>query len=350
MMDKDIIPHSRPFITDADLEVVTSTLKSGQLSQGPEVDKFERTLAKFIGKKKAAATSSGTAALHLALLALDVKEKDEVIMPSFVCSAVLNAVNYTGATPVIADIEPLTYNLSVEAVKRAMSPKTKVIIIPHMFGYLAEMDEFLELDIPIIEDCAQAIGATYKGQKAGSLGLLSIFSFYATKVMACGEGGMVLSNSEDLISKIKDLREYDNKDDYRLRYNYKMTDIQASLGLSQLSSLEKFIAKRKEIASLYFEEFKDCDFSLPVWKKGKEHIYYRFVVKTKDDASVYLKKFQQKGIMCQRPVYKPLHVYLKLAGFPNSTEAWQKAISIPLYPSLREEEIEKIISIVKEIF
>lgn len=350
MMDKDIIPHSCPLITDSDLEAVASALKSGQLSQGTAVDKFERTLAEFIGQKKAATTSSGTAALHLALLASDVKEKDEVIMPSFVCSAVLNAVNYTGATPVIADIEPLTYNLSVEAVKRAMSPKTKVIIIPHMFGYLAEMDEFLELDIPVIEDCAQAIGATYKGQKAGSLGLLSIFSFYATKVMACGEGGMVLSDSEDLISKIKDLRQYDNKDDYILRYNYKMTDIQASLGLSQLSSLENFITRRREIAALYFKEFKDCDFSLPVWKEGKEHIYYRFVIKTKDDASGYLEKFQQKGIMCRRPVYKPLHLYLKQAGFPNSSEAWQKAVSIPLYPSLKNKEIEKIINVVKEIF
>ena len=161
---------------------------------------------------------------------------------------------------------------------------------------------------------------------------------------------MVLSDAEDLISKIKDLREYDNKKDYMLRYNYKMTDIQASLGLSQLSSLEKFITKRKEIAAQYFEEFKNCDFSLPVWKEEKEHIYYRFVVKTKDDASGYLEKFQQKSIMCQRPVYKPLHLYLNLSSFPQATEAYQKAISIPLYPSLREEEIEKIISVVKEIF
>jgi perosamine synthetase len=350
MMDKDIIPHSRPLITESDLEAVASALKSGQLSKGAEVEKFERTLAELIGQKKAATTSSGTAALHLALLALDIKEKDEVIIPSFVCSAVLNAVNYTGANPVIVDIEPLTYNISVDAVKRAISPKTKAIIVPHMFGCPAEMDELSGLDIPIIEDCAQAIGATFKGHIVGSFGLLSVFSFYATKVLACGEGGMILSDSEDLISKIKDLREYDNKDDYRLRYNYKMTDIQASLGLSQLSSLEKFIAKRKEIASLYFEEFKNCDFSLPAWKKGKEHIYYRFVIKTKDDTSGYLEKFQQKGIMCRRPVYKPLHLYLKQAGFPNSSEAWQKAFSIPLYPSLKDKEIEKIINVVKEIF
>jgi len=349
-MDEKIIPHSRPFITDSDLKAITSTLKSDQLSQGPQVDKFERALAEFIGQKKAAATSSGTAALHLALLALKAKEKDEVIIPSFVCSAVLNAVNYTGATPVIVDIEPLAYNISVEAVKKALTEKTKAIIVPHMFGCPAEMDKLSELDIPFIEDCAQAIGATYKGQQAGSLGFLSVFSFYATKVMACGEGGMVLSDSEDMISKIKDLREYDNKDNYLLRYNYKMTDIQAALGQNQLSLLENFIKKRKEIAARYFDELKNCDFSLPVWKDGKEHIYYRFVIKTKDDASGYLERFQQKGIMCQRPVYKPLHRYLNLPDLPQTMEAWPKAISIPLYPSLREEEIEKIISAVKEIF
>ena len=350
MMDDKIIPHSRPFITDSDIEAVTSALRSGQLSQGPEVEKFERDLAELIGNKRGAATSSGTAALHLALLALDVKEKDEVMIPSFVCSAVLNAVNYTGATPIIVDIEPQSYNLSVDAAKRAITKKTKVIIVPHMFGCPAEMDKFLELDIPVIEDCAQAVGATFKGHKVGSLSKLSVFSFYATKLLACGEGGMVLSDSEDLILKIKDLRGYDNKDNYRLRYNYKMTDIQASLGLSQLSSLENFITKRKEIAARYFHEFKNCEFSLPIQKEGKEHIYYRFVIKTKDNASGYLEKFRQKGIMCLRPVYKPLHLYLNLSGFPQATEAWQKAISIPLYPSLTEEEIEKIITVSKEIF
>ena len=350
MMDKEIIPHSRPSLTDSDIKAVTSVLKSGQLSQGPKVAEFESKLALFIGKKKAAAVSSGSAALHLALLALDVKEKDEVIIPSFVCSAVLNAVNYTGATPVLVDIDPLTFNISVDTAKKAITRKTKAIIVPHMFGCAAEIDELSELGIPIIEDCAQSIGAYFKGAKLGSFGLLSIFSFFATKVLSAAEGGMVLSDSEDLMSRIKDLREYDNKDDYILRYNYKMTDIQACLGLNQLSFLEKFIDRRREIAAQYFKEFKNCNFSLPVWKEGKEHIYYRFIIKTKDNASEYIEKFQQKKVMCMRPVYIPLHIYLNLSGFPQTMEAWQKTISIPLYPSLTEKEIEKIIAVVKEIF
>jgi perosamine synthetase len=350
MMADEIIPHSRPSISDSDIQAVVSVLKSGQLSQGPKVREFEKKLALLIGKKEAVAVSSGSAALHLALLALDIKEGDEIIIPSFVCSAVLNAVNYTGATPVLVDIDPLTFNISVEAAKRAVTRKTRAIIVPHMFGCPAEIDKLSELGIPLIEDCAQSIGANFKGQRAGSFGLLSVFSFYATKVIAAAEGGMVLSDSEDLVSRIKDLREYDNRDDYILRYNYKMTDIQAALGLRQLLSLEKFIDRRREIASRYFQEFKNCSFSLPVWKEGRDHIYYRFVIKTKDSASEYLEKFQQKKVMCRRPVYIPLHVYLNLSGFPHTLEAWQQTISIPLYPSLREEEIEKIIAIVKEIF
>ena len=350
MMPDEIIPHSRLSISDSDIQAVVSVLKSGQLSQGPKVREFESKLALFIGKKKAVAVSSGSAALHLALLALDVEGSDEVIIPSFVCSAVLNAVNYTGATAVIVDIDPLTFNISVEAAKRAITRKTRAIIVPHMFGCPAEIDKLSELGIPLIEDCAQSIGANFKGQKAGSFGLLSVFSFYATKVIAAAEGGMVLSDSEDLISRIKDLREYDNRDDYILRYNYKMTDIQAALGLNQISSLEKFIARRREIAARYFQEFKKCNFSLPDLKKGRDHIYYRFVIKTKDSASEYLEKFHQKKVMCRRPIYIPLHIYLNLSGFPHTLEAWHKTISIPLYPSLREEEIEKIIAIVKEIF
>jgi dTDP-4-amino-4,6-dideoxygalactose transaminase len=350
MMTDEIIPHSRPSISDSDIQAVVSVLKSGQLSQGPKVREFEKKLALLIGKKKAMAVSSGSAALHLALLALEVKESDEIIIPSFVCSAVLNAVNYTGATAVLVDIDPLTFNISVEAAKKAITRKTRAIIVPHMFGCPAEIDKLSELGIPVIEDCAQSIGASFKAQGAGSFGLLSVFSFYATKVIAAAEGGMVLSDSEDLVSRINDLREYDNKDNYILRYNYKMTDIQAALGLSQLSFLEKFIERRREIAARYFQEFENCNFILPVQKEEKDHIYYRFVIKTKDSASEDIEKFHQKKVMCRRPVYIPLHVYLNLSGFPHTQEAWQKTISIPLYPSLREEEIEKIVAVVKEIF
>jgi dTDP-4-amino-4,6-dideoxygalactose transaminase len=349
-MSNNIIPHSRPLIFDSDIKAVSSVLESGQIAQGPVVDEFERKFSAFIGKKDAAATSSGTAALHLALLALGVRGGDEVIVPSFVCTAVLNAVNFTGATPVIADINPGTHNISAGAVKGAVSEKTKAVIVPHMFGYPTEIDELSNLGIPLIEDCAQSVGARYKDRNVGSFGILSVFSFYATKLFTSGEGGMVVSDSEELISSIKDLREYDKKDEYKFRFNYKMTDIHAALGSNQLSHLEEFLDRRRMIADLYFEEFKDCDFTLPVRKEGREHIYYRFVARTEDDASGFIESSQKRNVMCQRPVHVPLHVCLGLSGYPLTMEAWKESISIPLYPSLKEEEIEKIIAVVKKIF
>jgi dTDP-4-amino-4,6-dideoxygalactose transaminase len=349
-MSDPIIPHSRPTLTGSESKAVSSVLESGQIAQGPKVHEFEKQFSGYIGRKEAAATSSGTAALHLALLALGVTDKDEIIVPSFVCTAVLNAVLYTGANPVVVDIDPETHNISVDSVKRAVTKQTKAVIVPHMFGCPAEIEKLSELGIPVIEDCAQSVGSDYDGQKAGSFGILSVFSFYATKVFTTGEGGMVVSDSEELVSRVKDLREYDNKQDYAVRFNTKMTDFQAALGLNQLSHLEEFLDKREMIADRYFSEFKDCGFSLPVRKKGREHIYYRFVVKTEDEASLSLERLQQKGIMCQRPVFVPLHVCLGLSGFSHTMEIWQSAISIPLYPSLTEEEIEKIIAVVREIF
>lgn len=349
-MSDQVIPHSRPTLTDSDIEAVIRVLRSGQLSSGPVVSEFERKFAEYIGQHHAAATSSGTSALHLALLALGVGKGDEVIIPSFVCSALLNAVNTTQATPVIVDIDPQTFNLSVDTVKSSISRKTKAVIVPHMFGLMAEMEQLAEFGVPLIEDCAQSAGAVQQGQKAGSFGLLSVFSFYATKVLTSAEGGMVVSDSRRLISKVKDLRDYDDKDNYVLRFNYKMSDVQAALGVSQLASLEGFINKRKEIAARYFEEFKDCDFALPTRKEGREHIYYRFIIKTKREAFSCLEEFKEKKVICRRPVYRPLHLYSGLRGFANTMEAWTKTVSIPIYPSLTEEEIKKIIAVVREIF
>ena len=349
-MSNQVISHSRPSITEADVKAVSSVLESGQIAQGPVVSEFEQKFSAYIGKKSAAAVSSGTAALHLALKAMEVKEGDDVIIPSFVCTAVLNAVIQAGARPVVVDINPHTYNISVDSAKDAISNKTRAMIIPHMFGCPAEIDQLSELDIPLIEDCAQSVGASFKGKKAGSLGLLSIFSFYATKVLTTGEGGMVVSDSEEMIARVKELREYDQKKEYEPRFNYKMTDIQAALGLSQLSLLEELLDRRAKIASRYFEEFEGCHISLPIRKEGREHIYYRFVVKTSEDASPYLERLQQRKVMCQRPVFVPLHVCLGLPGFSRTTEAWKQTVSIPLFPSLTEKEVEKIIAVVKEIF
>ncbi|MBM4272745.1 MAG: DegT/DnrJ/EryC1/StrS aminotransferase family protein, partial [Deltaproteobacteria bacterium] len=245
-----MIPHSRPTLDQDDYASVLHILKSGHLAQGKQVEQFEKDLSSLIGVRGGVAVSSGTAALHLALLSLNTGSGDEIIIPDFVCTAPLNAIRYTGAVPVIADIDPLTYNIDVGDLKKRLTKKTKAIIIPHMFGLPADMEEILSLGIPVIEDCAQSLGSRYRDSCTGRLGTLSIFSFYATKMIATGEGGMVLSDDESLLEKIRDLRDYDEKELYTVRYNYKMTDFQAAFGISQLKKLFSFIKRRKEIADI----------------------------------------------------------------------------------------------------
>ena len=343
-----MIPHSRPTIDKADILDVASVLRSGNIAQGSVVEKFEQELAGYISVKSGVATSSGTAALHLALIALDITRKDTVALPSYVCTAVLNAVNYVGASPLLIDTHPDTFNMDVEDLKRRLTPQVKAIIVPHSFGLASDLEEIIALGIPIIEDCAQSIGATYRNRLTGSFGNISIFSFYATKMITTGEGGMVVSNSEEFLGKIRDLRDYDNRENYVTRYNYKMTDFQASLGLSQLKKLNHFIEIRRSIAQKYNNEFKNLCY-LPVsHKNDSKHIYYRYTVTLRRDVESFLKLSKEKGINCERPVFKPLHRYMNLSGFTNTDSVWEKAVSIPIYPALTEKNMNTIIEFVKE--
>ncbi|HJW85920.1 MAG TPA: DegT/DnrJ/EryC1/StrS aminotransferase family protein [Candidatus Brocadiaceae bacterium] len=343
-----MIPHSRPTIDERDVTAVSNTLRTGNIAQGRVVEKFEHALADYIGLKGGVATSSGTAALHLALLALGITKNDVVAIPGYVCTAVLNAVNYVGATPLLIDIDPDTFNLDVTDLRRKQNPHVKAVVVPHLFGLTANIEEITKLGIPVIEDCAQSIGATYKKKPAGSFGTISIFSFYATKMMTTGEGGMVASNAAALLRNARDLRDYDNQDDYRVRYNYKMTDFQAALGLAQLKHLPRFIKIRREIANKYHRELKDLC-ALPV-NYGEEwgHIYYRYVIKLSHGLKRFLKLSKDKGINCERPVFKPLHKYLSLSNAPNTDRVWEQAASIPIYPTLTEKNTDSIIRCVKQ--
>jgi perosamine synthetase len=341
-----MIPHSRPTLDQTDYENVLQVLKSRNLVQGERVSRLENTLSALIGVRGGGAVSSGTAALHLSLISLGIGQGDEVILPSFVCSAPLNAIHYTGASPVICDIDRTTYNLDTADVKKRITKNTKAIILPHMFGLPADLDEMLSFGIPIIEDCAHSPGSLYRGTHAGSFGILSIFSFYATKMIASGEGGMVLSRNEELIETIRDLRDYDEKETYRVRYNYKMTDIQASLGIRQLRKLPFFIEKRQNIADIYTKELKGCGCTLPAVTEDRRHIFFRYVILA-ENALELIDSMAAKGIACRKPVFKPLHRYAGLSGCPNTEWVWERAVSIPIYPSLTEEEIYKILEALK---
>jgi dTDP-4-amino-4,6-dideoxygalactose transaminase len=344
-----MIPHSKPTLDSRDYNAVMKVLNSGHISQGDYVKRFEDELSKFIGAKGGVATNSGTSALHLAMLALDIGKGDEVIIPGYVCTALLNVINYIGATPIIVDIEADSFNIDVKKVKESLNKRTKAIIVPHLFGLPANLEELLSLKVPLIEDCAQALGATYRGKYVGSFGTLSIFSFYATKVIATGEGGMVLSNSEDLLNKVKDLRDYDNKDDYKIRFNYKMTDFQGALGISQLKRLPSFLRKRRSIAKRYSKELANLSALLPTEFSDREHIFYRYVIRIEEDIETTFKKIKREGIYCERPVWRPLHHYLNLPDFPKTDMVFKSALSIPIYPSLTSEEMGRIIEAVKRL-
>jgi len=335
------IPHSRPTLGPEELKAISDVISSGYIAEGAIVQKFEQSFVDYLNIQHAVATSSGTSALHLALLALDVGAGDEVIIPSYVCCALLNAVNYTGATPILADICPDTYNIDAADVKKCLSNRTRAIIVPHLFGLAADLDSLLALGVPLIEDCAQAVGAEYAQCPVGTFGVAAIYSFYATKVITTGEGGMVVSNSQDIADKIRDLKTYDQKDGYNVRFNYKMADIQAALGLAQLERLESFIRRRRAIAEHYTQSLNALGLGLPPEDSG--HIFFRYVLGLKTNSSSWIQALARQGIGCERPVFLPLHRQMKRIGCPASEKAWKNSLSIPIYPSLTDGDVAKVI-------
>jgi dTDP-4-amino-4,6-dideoxygalactose transaminase len=208
----------------------------------------------------------------------------------------------------------------------------------------ADLNPLLKLDVPIIEDCAQAVGSVYNQRPVGTFGVAAIYSFYATKVMTTGEGGMVVSNAKNIADRIRDLKTYDQKDDYKIRFNYKMTDIQAALGLAQLERLDSIIRRRRAIAEQYTRFFKTLDLNLPPDDSG--HLFFRYVLGLNTDSQSWINILSGKGIGCDRPIYKPLHRQMKLKGYPVTEKAWKNSLSIPIYPSLTDDEVTRVIDAV----
>lgn len=350
-----MIPHNKPTIEKDDIQSVTDTLNSKWLAPGEKVKEFERELAEYLSKDGyAVVVDSGTSALYLALLSLGIKRGDEVVLPTYVCTAVLNAVNYTGAVPVFTDINSYDFNVSYKDTVRKMNNKTKAIVIPHMYGIPADIEEFLDLGIPVIEDCAQSIGAKFRNQKVGTFGDMSIFSFYASKLLTTAKGGAIYSKNKELIDSIYDLVDVDCRPEYKIRYNYHLSDFQAALGLSQLMKLDNFIKRRKEIAEGYNEIIeKKKDAFLVEIPDIKENVWYRYVIISEKDPEKIKKEFFKLGISVINPLetWELLHRYLKLNSldFPNAEGIVKKTISIPIFPSLKEKEILTICEAADEI-
>jgi perosamine synthetase len=346
-----MIYHSQPTISGKEVKAVKEVLKSGYLSQSKWVIRFEETLAKYVGVKYGIATNSGTSALHLALLALGIKKGDEVILPSYVCSAVLNAVNYTQAKPILTDINESDFNISLADTKRKITKRTKAIIVPHIFGYPADIKGFLSLGIPIIEDCAHSIGATYNDKRLGSFGDLAIFSFYATKMLTTGYGGMITTNNKRFAERIRNWRDFDNRADYIIRYNYQLSDLQGALGLSQLKQLPYFLKRRKEIAYAYNKQFYCLNDKL-LYKQtaGPKTApsYYRYVIGIKNPPE-FIRQMQKNQVEVKGPIYKPLHRYLGLPrqDFPVTEKVYETTVSLPIYPGLTDKQVNYIIKLTK---
>jgi perosamine synthetase len=335
------IPHSMPTLGSEEAKGLREVLTSGRIATGEEVEQFEQGMTSYLGLSGAVATSSGTAALHLSLLVAGVKEGDEVICPSFTCSALLNAVYHCRAIPRIVDIDEETMNISLTATRKALTKRTAAIIIPHMFGNPVEdIGDFLPLGLPIIEDCAQSLGATSRGKMTGTWGEAAIFSFYATKVITTGQGGMVASRNKGLLARVRDLRAYDKKEDYKVRYNFCMTDFQARMGRIQLEKLPSFLKAREKRAQWYNKHIQGLK---GVIIPRKEGIYYRYIVRMEDGKlDRVMGELHREGIEAQRPVFRPLHRYLGLDGFAATEKVFSDALSLPIYPRIKANEVQHI--------
>jgi dTDP-4-amino-4,6-dideoxygalactose transaminase len=334
------IPHSMPTLGTEEAKGLQEVLASGRIATGEEVEAFEQATASYLGLAGAAATASGTAALHLSLLAVGVKEGTEVICPSFTCSALINAVYYCRAVPTIVDVDEEQMNISLAATRKALTKRTAAIIIPHMFGSPVEdIKDFPALGPPIIEDCAQSLGATYRGRMTGTWGAAAIFSFYATKVITTGQGGMVTSNDNKLLERVRDLREYDKKENFKVRYNYCMTDLQAKMGRLQLEKLPSFLKAREERARWYDQHIQGLKGVTVPQKRG---IFYRYIVRIKGGKlDQVLGVLHREGIEAQRPVFLPLHRYLGLDGFSATERVFAEALSLPIYPRIHADEVRQ---------
>ena len=349
----------KPNISRPEIEAVSKVLESGMLVSGPVVEKFESQLAEYLGVSYAVCVSSGTAALHLALLAKEIKPGDEVIVPAFTFPATANVVEMIGAVPVFIDSEPNGVNLDVNHLQSKLSPKTKAIMPVHGFGVPADMNTIMRIAVQynwaVIEDAACALGSKYRDKYCGAIGDMGVFSFHPRKLLTTGEGGAITTNDFLLAEKLKSLRNHGwNNGEYRhLGYNYRMTDFQAALGVSQLASYDKLIAKRRILADIYWDKMKSIGWLKPLLseKETKWNIQ-TLLVKLDDninrnDVISYLK---QSGIETTIGTYcVPLTHYYKVKygyepnEFPYAYNLYSQGLSMPLYDDLTADDISYIV-------
>ena len=353
-----MIHIASPTIGEEERKAVMEVMESGMLVQGDKVKELEDKFADYVGTKHAVATSSGTTALHLALMGMGIKHGDEVITSPFSFIATANSILFCGAKPVFADIDPGTFNIDPEKIEDKITEKTKAILPVHLYGHPAEMDSIKEIarkhDLKVLEDSAQAHGSEYGGRKVGSLGDCSAFSFYATKNMITGEGGMITTNDSELADKIRMLRNHGQNKTYEhetIGFNLRMMNLTAAIGLEQLKKLDSLKKKRMQNAKFLDENIPNY-LDKPFVSEKAKHVYHQYTVKSNERDDLF-KKLNDNGVGARVYYPKPIHkqpFYLKLGynqNYPVAEAMAQKVLSLPIHPNLKQEDLEKIVSVLK---
>ncbi len=357
------IPMSAPDITEEDVQVVAEVVRSGRLALGPKAEEFEKRIAEYVGVKHAVAVSSGTAALHLIVKALGIGPGDEVLVPSFTFVASANVILYEGAKPVFVDIEPDTYNLDVEDLEQKITRRTKAIIVVDVFGHPAEWDEILKIagkyNLKVIDDSCEALGAEYKGKKLGQFGDAAAFAFYPNKQMTTGEGGIIVTNNAEIARLCRSLRNQGRGEmgawleHERLGYNYRMTEMSAALGVSQLRRIEELLAKRERVAQIYTARLSHWDLVRPpVVRPYVRMSWFVYVVTLKEglDRNTVMAAMAKESIPT-RGYFEPVHLqpYIratlgtKEGMLPVTESTAKRTIALPFHGNMSETEVDQVL-------
>lgn len=379
-MRNSFLPYCLPLIGDEEIAEVADSLRSGWVTTGPKVKRFETEFGGYVGAKHAIAVNSCSAALHTSLAALDIGPGDEVIVPTLTFCATANVVVHLGATPVIVDMDE-NFQMSAEAVCRAITPRTKAIVPVHYAGQACSLREILAIadscGIPVVEDAAHAAGAEYEGAKIGSHGHAVCFSFYAIKNMTTGEGGMITTNDDVLAQRLRLLSLHGMSRDAWKRYTeagswyyevlepgykYNMTDIQAALGIHQLRRLDGFIRRRQEIATMYDSAFSDLpEILLPRQLPGRNHTYHLYPIRLdanllRLNRSEFIDELRARNIgtsvhfipLHRHPFYRERYGYQQ-KQFPVCEEIYKGLLSLPLYPKMTDLDVADVTEAVRDI-
>lgn len=366
------IPLARPDITEHEIQAVVSVLRTPHLSLGPKLEEFERKIAAYAGVRYAIAVNSGTSALHLIVRALGLQEGDEVITTPFSFVASSNCLLFERVTPVFVDIDPQTLNLDVRQIEPKITEKTKAILAVDVFGHPAEWDELERIaqryNLKLIEDSAEALGAEYKGRKAGSFGDAAVFAFYPNKQITTGEGGVILTNNEEIARLCRSFRNQGRGEGNewlqheRLGYNYRLSDINCALGIAQLERLEEILRKRERVAQMYNERLQNIKgVHIPYIAPYVKISWFVYVIRlcedyTQADRDRILKELQARGIGCSN-YFSPIHLqpfYRELFGykpgdFPVTESVAARTIALPFYNNLTEAQIDHVVTTLRAL-